>query len=575
MRLTCLSPMIAAALLAPALLFAAPTMTPVTESGKVQTPDFGEQWREVVWGDDGAAMVLVPGGTYRIGTEDSTLPDYLEREGPVVEVTVGSYYIDKYEVEITHYTAQARKIGFEPPRLGARDISQLKDQPARGISWNGARQYAISVRKDLPTEAEWEIAGRGAAMNLYPWGNEFAEGAVIGLGAVADPRHGGSTELDVSEFGVHDMAGNVSEWTKDGYVRDYYRKIEGMVNPWLDTNRESRTVRGGNYYLSTGGRMTVRHPQATNSGREELGFRTVFRLQKPPEPTPTPTPAPPTPTPTPSANVRIEQVRQTIAPLLADSDAVIPSEILGYVTDKSSVHVFNQTGRAIRLGVADIATGEIYSVHDRTVQKCSIATVAIPKEKLVALFAYPVDVEGASPVFIGQAFSASNPLLVMQPHTFGRVVTPEGETIESGTEVEATQVYPGQYHAQWNRFQVVNETGTPVEVFGGKAEADSGIAEAWRVLLEPGETALVTAAVGGPTRLAAKYIGATSEVTSELESFTLDGGVDHRIFVLGHDEKAERVRVFTAMLPRISIEGFAGSLPPGLRSAYLPGGQRR
>ncbi len=542
---------------------------PVVEKGTVETPDFGEAWREIVWEDDGSVMVLVPGGTYRIGTEDETLPGFQRREGPVVDVTIGSFYIDKFETEMSRYRTVAAKEGLEPPRLGVRNLDELAGQPVRAVSWNAAQQYARIVRKDLPTEAEWEIAGRGRALNLFPWGNEPKEGAVIGRGVVGEPEERGASEIDVSEFGVHDLAGNVSEWMKDGYVRDYCTQVAGSKNPYLDSNKESRTIRGGNFYLEGGGRLTVREPHVTNSGREEVGFRTVFRLQEKPEATPTPTPAPPTPTPTPSANVRIDAMRQRIQPHLADPEQPIPYNIAGVADTTWNMPIFNQTPHAMRVGIASIESGEIFTIRKAPLAPCSIALVEIPEELLVCAFVYPTDIENAQPVYIGQVNSASNPLLVLEPNTFNRVVTPAGETMDPGTEVMAKQVYPGEYRALWNRYQVLNSTGMPVEVFAGPEQDDKGIREQWRLLLENGESAFIISESAGKMRMAAKYVGASDPVTSEVEPFFLDDSADHRVFVLGRSAGSETIRVLTTRLPEISIEQHEGSLPASVRGSYL------
>ena len=107
------------------------------------------------------------------------------------------------------------------------------------ITWKDAEAYCKSKGKRLPTEEEWEKAARGPNGFGYPWGNEWAEGRAntyeAGLGKPADI---GQFD-DVSPYGVHDMLGNVQEWTAS-----WYKTYKG--NPKKDPNsgEQFKVVRG-------------------------------------------------------------------------------------------------------------------------------------------------------------------------------------------------------------------------------------------------------------------------------------------------------------------------------------------
>jgi len=89
-----------------------------------------------------------------------------------------------------------------------------------GVKWEEADSYCKSLNKRLPSEAEWEAAGRGSGENppLYPWGPDAAQARDL----PNDPYAVGTLAFNRSPFDVYDMIGNVYEWVGE----PYYASVE-------------------------------------------------------------------------------------------------------------------------------------------------------------------------------------------------------------------------------------------------------------------------------------------------------------------------------------------------------------
>jgi formylglycine-generating enzyme required for sulfatase activity len=111
------------------------------------------------------------------------------------------------------------------------------DLPAGAVRWTG-NGYR------LPTEAEWEYAARGGLAGMrYPWGNTLTS-------ADGNYDRGGSTSVGVypaNGYGLHDMAGNVWEWTWNWSSSDYASDPDGATDPRGPAAGTMRVRRGGSY----------------------------------------------------------------------------------------------------------------------------------------------------------------------------------------------------------------------------------------------------------------------------------------------------------------------------------------
>jgi formylglycine-generating enzyme required for sulfatase activity len=119
----------------------------------------------------------------------------------------------------------------------------------------------------LPTEAEWEVAARGGRDTPYAGGSE--------LGALAWTSENSKSSthpvgLKVANgFGLHDMTGNVWEWTWDGYS---VYSIGTQVDPQGASGSE-RVQRGGSWRYSASGAWVAGRTTAVPVWRGDLGVR--------------------------------------------------------------------------------------------------------------------------------------------------------------------------------------------------------------------------------------------------------------------------------------------------------------
>ncbi len=171
-------------------------------------------------------MSCILGGKFLIG---SNSPEWRD-ENPAHEVTLSTYFIDRFEVTTKEYQQCVKEEGCEPVSSNYRQMRGA-NQPQLKVNWYQARAYCEKNGKRLPTEAEFEAASRGYNGEIYPWGNEKADcsKAVIagknGRGCTNEYGQQGSTNNVGSRksgrYGLYDMVGNAQEWVNDWYEKSY------------------------------------------------------------------------------------------------------------------------------------------------------------------------------------------------------------------------------------------------------------------------------------------------------------------------------------------------------------------
>ena len=148
--------------------------------------------------------------------------DWIRKEWPKHTEQVGPFLIGKFPVTNAEYRAFAD----DSPRPVPESITTgaPAGHPVWGVSFEDASAYAawlgsrLGTRCRLPSEAEWECAARGPSGFEYPFGDGFDSAkcntveAGIGTTTAVDAYPQGA-----SGYGVHDLAGNVEEWTTTVY----------------------------------------------------------------------------------------------------------------------------------------------------------------------------------------------------------------------------------------------------------------------------------------------------------------------------------------------------------------------
>ncbi|HZT42226.1 MAG TPA: SUMF1/EgtB/PvdO family nonheme iron enzyme [Chthonomonadaceae bacterium] len=228
-------------------------------------------------------MVLIPGGTFLMGSDDRHGYDN-EKRAHLVEVA--PFELDRTPVTAGQWLAFIEADGYKNDRLwrdegyfgwalpnqisapeywrkspsaesgyvyigptGPRPIDP--EEPVCGISWYEADAYARWAGKRLPEEAEWEYAAaydpETGESRRYPWGEEEPRKRHASFGLAAwKPSPVGRRPEGASAFGLLDMAGGVWEWTTSPFLP--YPGFEAF--PYDGYSKEHMD---GNHFVCRGG----------------------------------------------------------------------------------------------------------------------------------------------------------------------------------------------------------------------------------------------------------------------------------------------------------------------------------
>ncbi len=213
-------------------------------------------------------MTPIPAGTFLMGAKQSDA-GYRTGEGPQKKIEISAFWMGVHEVThdeflqyfndesvsrnsdadaVTRPTAQYIDLSWGMGKQGGYPFNSMSQMTAMMYCHWLYKKTGIFYR--LPTEAEWEYACRAGTNTVYFFGNDAS---AIDEYAWSVRNSKNKYQLvgkkKPNPWGLHDIIGNVAEWTLDQYDTAYYASIaDGAKDPLnFPAKRYPRVVRGGGY----------------------------------------------------------------------------------------------------------------------------------------------------------------------------------------------------------------------------------------------------------------------------------------------------------------------------------------
>jgi formylglycine-generating enzyme required for sulfatase activity len=251
--------------------------------GRVGDPRFrADAWH--LPADEMLGFVEIPGGPFRMGSDESRDPQAFDRELPQAKVDLPRSYIARYPVTVAQFRAFVEdREGNGGFKAGDPDcLRGVDNHPVVWVSWHEALAYCQWLttklvssdltpeplrrllaskqagqgwRVTLPSEAEWEKAARGTDGRIFPWGDkEDTDKANYDDTGIRSTSAVGCFPGGASPFAAEEMSGSVWEWTRSLWGKDWeepefkypYKVDDGRER--LDASADVlRVLRGGSW----------------------------------------------------------------------------------------------------------------------------------------------------------------------------------------------------------------------------------------------------------------------------------------------------------------------------------------
>jgi formylglycine-generating enzyme required for sulfatase activity len=228
-------------------------------------------------------MVKIPAGNFLMGSPETEVGREIN-EGPQREVTVPSFYMGVFAITQQQYAA----IMYSNPSYCAESGV---NRPIERVSWYDADAFCrklseLTGRKyRLPTEAEWEYAGRAGTTTPFYFGKtittevaNYNGNYTYGLGPKGEYRQ---QTVNVDSFwpnalGLYNLHGNVWEWCADDY-HENYNDAPGNGAIWSSSDPEAaKVLRGGSWLSSPRDCRSANRVRKSRALRNNIaGFRVV------------------------------------------------------------------------------------------------------------------------------------------------------------------------------------------------------------------------------------------------------------------------------------------------------------
>ena len=201
-------------------------------------------------------MVTLPGGEFKRGDLSGSGTN---NEKPVHTVTVKPFKLSKFEVTFALWDACVADGGCAEYRPEDSGWGR-GNRPVINVSWDDAHNFTDWLNGKtggnyrLPTESEWEYAARAGSATEYSWGDDIGmnQAVCIECGSQWDALQTAPVgSFSANGLGLHDMHGNVWEWTEDCW-KDDYKQIPKDGSAWTPPGGQcpdfpGRVIRGGSW----------------------------------------------------------------------------------------------------------------------------------------------------------------------------------------------------------------------------------------------------------------------------------------------------------------------------------------